>query len=282
MKNLQDKVAVVTGGASGIGFGLAKKALSEGMKVVIADIERGALDSAIGELGAGERLLGVVTDVSNYTAVEDLARQTEAAFGPAQLLFNNAGVGGGGPLWEQTEADWQWVLGVNLGGVINGVRAFTPQMIKHGEGHIVNTASIAGLMSAPGTSTYTVSKHAVVALSEVLYGDLRNAQANVGVSVLCPSFVKTKIYAFERNRPGAEAVELTDEQQAIEAATAEFFSTALSPDAVAEKVFEAIANEQFYILTHPEGSVVQVEKRMRNILENRAPDSTGAGDFPLA
>jgi NAD(P)-dependent dehydrogenase (short-subunit alcohol dehydrogenase family) len=282
MKNLQDKVAVVTGGASGIGFGLAKKALSQGMRVVIADIERGALDSAIDALGAGERLLGFVTDVSNATALEELARQTEAAFGPAQLLFNNAGVGGGGPLWEQTEADWQWVLGVNLGGVINGVRAFTPQMIKQGEGHIVNTASIAGLMSAPGTSTYTVSKHAVVALSEVLYGDLRNAQANVGVSVLCPSFVKTKIYAFERNRPGVKAVALTAEQQAIEEATAEFFSTALSPDAVAEMVFDGIANEQFYILTHPEGSVVQIERRMRNILDNLAPNSSGPEDFPLA
>jgi NAD(P)-dependent dehydrogenase (short-subunit alcohol dehydrogenase family) len=282
MKDLHGKVAVVTGGASGIGFGLAKKALALGMKVVIADIERSALDSAIGELGADKQLLGVVTDVSNSDAVQDLARQTEQAFGPAQLLFNNAGVGGGGPLWEQTEADWQWVLGVNLGGVINGVRAFTPQMITQGEGHIVNTASIAGLMSAPGTSTYTVSKHAVVALSEVLYGDLRNAQANVGVSVLCPSFVKTKIYAFERNRPGAKNLELTAEQQAIEEATAEFFSTALSPDAVAEKVFEAILNEQFYILTHPEGSVVQVEKRMRNILDNRAPDSSGPGDFPLS
>lgn len=282
MKNLQNKVAVVTGGASGIGFGLAKKALSLGMNVVIADIERGALDAAVKALDAGERLLAIVTDVSDSAAVQELARQTEEAFGPAQLLFNNAGIGGGGPLWEQTEADWQWVLGVNLGGVINGVRAFTPQMIAQGEGHIVNTASIAGLMSAPGTSTYTVSKHAVVALSEVLYGDLRNAQANVGVSVLCPSFVSTKIYAFERNRPGAGDVPPTAEQQAIEEATAEFFSTALSPDTVADLVFDAIAKEQFYVLTHPEGSAVQIENRMRNILDNNAPDARGPEDFPLA
>jgi len=137
-------------------------------------------------------------------------------------------------------------------------------------------------MSAPGTSTYTVSKHAVVALSEVLYGDLRNAEANVGVSVLCPSYVNTQIYAFERNRPDAEQVEQSAEQQAIEQATAEFFNTALSPDAVAEQVFEAIASDRFYILTHPQGTLQQVEKRLRGILDNVNPSVAGPEEFPVA
>ena len=294
MKLFKNKVAVITGGASGIGFALAKRALRLGMKVVIADIQQDALDSAAKQLGGEsgaegsfkERLLTVKTDVSSADDIAALAKQTENTFGPAHLLFNNAGVGGGGPLWEQSEADWDWVLGVNLRGVINGVRAFTPQMIAQGEGHIVNTASIAGLMSAPGTSTYTVSKHAVVALSEVLFGDLRNAGAKVGVSVLCPSFVNTQIYAYERNRPSGASVELSPEQQAeqqaIEEATADFFNTALSPDNVAELVFFAIENDQFYILTHPEGSRVQVEKRMQTILDGKNPSAAGPEDFPMS
>ncbi|MEH6570686.1 MAG: SDR family NAD(P)-dependent oxidoreductase [Halioglobus sp.] len=286
MKDFKNKVAVVTGGASGIGLALAEHALGQGMKVVIADIEQVALDRAVLELDGGENLLAVVTDVGNGAAMEALARQTEEAFGGTHLLFNNAGVGGGGPIWEQSEADWEWVLGVNMWGVIHGIRVFTPTMISQGEGHIVNTASIAGLISAPGTGTYTVSKHAVVALSEVLYGDLRNAGSSVGVSVLCPSFVNTKIYDFERNRPGAQDSELSAEQlaeqQAVVEATAAFFNTARSPVAVAEQVFDAIAADQFYILTHPEGSKVQIEKRMRGILDNSSPTSAGPEDFPLA
>ncbi len=285
MKNFKDKVAVITGGASGIGFALARHSLDQGMKVVIADIEQAALDRAVVELDGGENLLALVTDVANGAAMEMLAREAEEAFGGTHLLFNNAGVGGGGPIWEQSEADWEWLLGVNLWGVIHGTRIFTPKMIAQGEGHIVNTASIAGLISAPGTSTYTVSKHAVVALSEVLYGDLRNAGAEVGVSVLCPSYVNTKIHDFERNRPGSQDVQLSAEQlaekQAIEEATQAFFTTARSPAAVAEQVFEAIAKGQFYILTHPEGSKIQVEKRMRGILDNSNPSSAGPEDFPL-
>ncbi|MEH6584808.1 MAG: SDR family NAD(P)-dependent oxidoreductase [Halioglobus sp.] len=285
MKDFNNKVAVVTGGASGIGFALARHALDQGMKVVIADIEQAALDQAVIDLDGGENLLALVTDVASSTAMEELARKTNEAFGSAHLLFNNAGVGGGGPIWEQSEADWEWLLGINLWGVIHGMRLFTPQMIAQGEGHIVNTASIAGLISAPGTSTYTVSKHAVVALSEVLFGDLRNAGADVGVSVLCPSYVNTKIHDFERNRPGAKDVQLSEEQlaekQAIDEATQGFFSTARSPAAVAEQVFDAITKDQFYILTHPEGSKVQVEKRMRGILDNNNPTVAGPEDFPL-
>lgn len=281
MKDFEGKVAVVTGGASGIGLALAKHALGRGMKVVIADIQQDALDKVAAELDAGENLLTVVTDVASSGALEQLARRTQQTFGGAHLLFNNAGVGGGGPVWEQSEKDWNWVLGVNLGGVINGVRAFTQMMIDNGEGHIVNTASIAGLMCAPNTSTYTVSKHAVVALSEVLYGDLRNAEANVGVSVLCPSYVNTNIYASARNQPGAEKKELSAEEQAGEEAIAGFFSTALSPADVARQVFQAIIDKQFYILTHPEGSKAQVEQRLQAIIDNTNPSVSGPEAFPL-
>lgn len=284
MKEFGGKVAVVTGGASGIGFALAKHALSRGMKVVIADIEQTALEEAVSELNS-ECLLAVLTDVSSADSMAELAEQAQRRFGPVQLLFNNAGVGGGGLLWEQTEADWDWVLGVNLRGVINGVRTFTPQMIAQGEGHIVNTASIAGLVSARGTSTYAVSKHAVVALSEVLYGDLCEEEAGVGVSVLCPSYVNTNIYKFERNRPDGESEPLSAEQLAEQKATEEviggFFKTALSPDGVAKQVFDAIVSDRFYILTHPEGSREQVEARMRAILEGQEPAALGSADFPL-
>lgn len=283
MKDLQGKVALVTGGASGIGFALAKRALAEGMKVVIADVEADALERANQELGAGERLLAVVTDVSSAASMEALSTAVQKAFGAVHVLFNNAGVSGGGPVWEQTEEDWDWVLGVNLRGVINGVRIFTPQMIAQGEGHIVNTASIAGLVSAQGTSTYTVSKHAVVALSEVLHGDLREAGADVGVSVLCPSFVNTNIYKFDHNRrPGAVALsqEQQEEEQAVEEMVGDFFKTALSPDVVAEQVFAAISSGQFYILTHPNGSRARIEDRMRAVLEGNKPAEIGAADYP--
>lgn len=284
MKNFKKKVAVVTGGASGIGFALAKKALLEGMKVVIADIEQETLQQAADALDAGDNLLTVVTDVSSASSMEALARQTQETFGAVHLLFNNAGVGGGGAIWEQSESDWDWVLGVNLRGIISGIRIFTPLMIAQREGHIINTASIAGLVAAEGTSTYGVSKHGVVALSEILFGDLRKANSPVGVSVLCPSYVNTNIYKFERNKPGMESVELTAEQiaeqKSVEEMIEDFFKSALSPDTVADQVFDAIINGNFYILTHPEGSKTQIESRMRAILANTEPAFVGSGDFP--
>ncbi len=287
MKDFSGKVAVITGGASGIGFGLAKKAVAEGMKVVIADIEENALKTAAANLAElGGDVLPVKTDVSDADSVQALADKTLEHFGAAHVLFNNAGVGGGGCLWELDKKDWDWVLGVNLYGVIHGVSAFTKHMVAQKEGHIVNTASIAGLMSAPGTSTYTVSKHAVVALSESLYGELRNAEANVGVSVLCPAFVNTNIFAYERNRPEDKAIAQTEEEKAIakatEEASATFFAQTMSPESVAEKAFEAISDDQFYILTHPIGSKEQVEKRMRTILDGGNPSVAGPQDFPHA
>jgi len=284
MKNLHAKTAVVTGGASGIGFALAKKALAEGMHVVIADLKQASLDAAVAALGGGDHLLALVTDVANADAVEQLAQTAQTHFGAVHVLFNNAGVGGGGAVWEQTEAEWDFVLGVNLKGVINGIRAFTPAMIEQGEGHIVNTASIAGMISAEGTSTYTVSKHGVVALSEVLLGDLRAAEAAVGVSVLCPSFVNTNIYKLSENRPGYNPDALSEEQKAEQLAVDEmvgdFFQSAMSPDDVAQRVFDAIVSEQFYILTHPEGSRAQIEARMQAILAGEDPAIVPAGAFP--
>jgi NAD(P)-dependent dehydrogenase (short-subunit alcohol dehydrogenase family) len=288
MKSFTNKVAVVTGAASGIGLAIAKEAASLGMRVAIVDIEAGLLSAVQAELeGLGAAaVLSVACDVSDDGQVEALATKVKDAFGAVHLLFNNAGVSAGGAIWELDAEYWEWVMGVNLYGVIHGVRHFTPYMIEQGEGHIVNTASIAGLMSAPGTGPYTVSKHAVIALSEVLFGDLRNAGANVGVSVLCPSFVDTKIYAADRLRPMDDATRNDPariaEQEAMEEAAAAFFAdTAMDPSVVAKQVFAAIEKGQFYILTHPEGSREQVEKRMRAVLDDGVPSAAGPEDFPL-
>lgn len=288
MKTFDNKVAVITGAASGIGLAIAHKAASLGMRLVIADIDKEQLAAA--QLELEERgpvsVEPVVCDVSQDEQVAQLAQGAIDAFGAVHLLFNNAGVGGGGKLWELDADYWEWVLGINLYGVIHGVRHFTPLMIGQGEGHIVNTASIAGLMSAPGTGPYTVSKHAVVALSEMLYGELKADNASVGVSVLCPSFVDTRIFASEKNRPLDEATRSDPawiaEQAAIEEAASAFFtSSALPTEVVAEQVFDAIEQEQFYILTHPQGSVEQVEQRLRAILEGGYPPATGPENFPL-
>ena len=280
MKDFANKAAVVTGGASGIGLALARRALAEGMKVVMVDIEQAALDDAVTNLNGGENILGMCVDVRDGRAMQALADEVEQRFGPAALLFNNAGVGGGGLAWEASEDDWDWVLGVNLRGVINGLRVFVPQMIASGEGHIVNTASIAGLVSAPGTCTYTVSKHAVVALSEVLSGDLRNQGADVGVSVLCPSFVATRIYASDRNRGNELTMEEAAEKVAVEEIVAEFFKGATSPDTVVDLVFQSVINRQFYILPQPLGSVPLIEQRMNGIIENTHPLMKGPEEYP--
>lgn len=194
MQDFEGKTAVITGAGSGIGRALAEAAARRGMRLMLSDIEPGPLAETVSLLQAeGAELAQMACDVSDEGQVADLAAQTRATFGAAHLLFNNAGVGGGGNLWELEPAYWRWVLDVNLFGVIHGIHHFTQGMIDQGEGHIINTASIAGLMSAPTTGPYTVSKHAVVAISELLHGELRQANAPVGVSVLCPSFVDTRI-----------------------------------------------------------------------------------------
>ncbi len=203
MKDFAGKVAVVTGGASGIGRALVDRFAREGMKVVIADVEQSALDRAVNELrGQNHEVIGVLTDVSRAESVEALAHRTVEAFGKVHVLCNNAGVLGGrpGPIWEATLKDWQWILGVNVWGVVHGLHTFVPIMLAQDEeGWIVNTASMGGLV--PGTGVYGVSKHAVVALSEALYSGLKTSEAKVGCSVLCPIFIKTRIIEASRNRP---------------------------------------------------------------------------------
>src|SRR5213079_1196074 len=207
MKDFYYKVAVVTGAASGIGRALAGKSAQEGMKVVLADVEESALKQAEAELQAsGAQVLAVRTDVSQADEVEALAKITFETYGAVHLLFNNAGVGAGTTVWESSLADWQWVLGVNLWGVIYGIHYFVPRMLaQDSEGHIVNTASAAGLISSPGAGIYKVSKHGVVTLSETLALELAVRGAKLKASVLCPEFVNTRIFDAERNRPQALA-----------------------------------------------------------------------------
>ncbi len=278
MKQFDGKVAVVTGGASGIGRALADRCAREGMKVVLADVERDALARAESELKAdGATVLAVPTDVSKLSDVEALARQTLAAFGGVHLLFNNAGVGGGSAIWESSIADWQWILGVNLWGVIHGVKVFVPIMLEQGgECHVVNTASEAGLIAGPGLGIYKVTKHAVVSLSETLYYELGMRNAKVKVSVLCPSWVKTRIGESARNRP-PELADGTDrpmapDQMAMAAQVWRAIQSGIPPSEVADQVFRAIVDERLYILTHPEEARVLVEERLGNILEERSPE----------
>ncbi|MCX6379797.1 MAG: SDR family NAD(P)-dependent oxidoreductase [Armatimonadetes bacterium] len=275
MKEFTGRVAVITGAASGIGRAIAERCAQEGMKVVLADIEAGALEKAEAALRAsGATTLSVITDVSRADSVVNLADRTYEAFGAAHLLFNNAGVGGGGFVWENSLADWEWVLGVNLMGVIHGVRAFVPRMLAQGEeAHIVNTASVAGLTSPPGMSAYSVSKHGVVNLSEILHHELTLIGANIKVSALCPGFVKTRILESERNRPnGFAPVQDTSTPSAVREAIRQGVEAGMPPEEVASCVFEAIRQECFYILTHPEYKVA-IRQRMEGILNERTPSN---------
>ena len=207
MKTFRDRVAVVTGGASGIGRALAERFAADGMKVVLADVEEEPLAATAREMtAAGANVLAVRTDVAKAADVEALAERAWSAYGAVHVLCNNAGVGGGGLSWECSLAEWEWVLGVNLWGVIHGVRTFVPRMLAGGdEGHVVNTASVAGLSTAPGMGSYNVSKFGVVALSEVMHHELTLLGAKLRVSVLCPAWVNTRIADADRNRPAEAA-----------------------------------------------------------------------------
>ncbi len=281
MKDFQGKVAVVTGAASGIGRALAGKSAQEGMKVVLADVEERTLKQAEEELQAsGAQVLAVRTDVSQADEVEALAKITFETYGAVHLLFNNAGVGAGTTVWESSLADWEWVLGVKLGGVIHGIHFFVPRMLaQDSEGHIVNTASSAGLVSSSGLGIYKVSKHGVVTLSETLALELAARGARLKASVLCPEWVNTRIMDAERNRPQALANSPQEQRTSPEtAAMAEMViqvmrqlaQAGLPPSQVAEMVFDAIRQEKFYILTHPTTKQA-VQLRMEAILQERMP-----------
>jgi NAD(P)-dependent dehydrogenase (short-subunit alcohol dehydrogenase family) len=275
MKDFNSKVAVITGAASGIGRALAERCACEGMKVVLADVEPGALAEVEANLqAAGGTALAVQTDVSQAKDVEALAQHTLEAFGAVHLLCNNAGVATSGTLvWESSLADWEWVIAVNLWGVIHGVRTFVPIMLAQDtECHVVNTASLSGLISFPRGSVYAVTKHGVVTLSETLHHELAERGGKVKVSVLCPGLVKTGIMDCARNRP--ERLAPTAPMGPVEAAGWETLrqqmQTAMPPAQVADAVFQAIREERFYILTHPEGKG-WIRTRMQDILEERNP-----------
>jgi NAD(P)-dependent dehydrogenase (short-subunit alcohol dehydrogenase family) len=267
---------VVTGAASGIGLGMTEALASRGMKVVMADVEEAALMKEAERLTrANFEVDPQLADVSSYDSVERLAAAAQARFGKVHVLCNNAGVSGGGgkPIWAQSQADWDWVMGVNFWGVMNGVRAFVPGMIAHGEeGHVVNTSSILGLTTGAG-SAYGVSKHAVTRLTEGLYQDLKAANARIGATVLCPGMIATNIITAERNRPEAlkdDAAPDPARSQIISAMDARFKADGMAPREVGEKVAEAIANDQFYVLTHPE-NMEGVKRRFEDIVNLRSP-----------
>ncbi len=279
MKQFRDRSAVITGAASGIGLELARRAAAEGMNLVLADIEAAKLDAAAATLNLpAERLLLQKTDVSREDEVAALATAAFARFGGVHLLCNNAGVGLTRVTWEHSTADWEWVLGVNLWSVIHGIHHFLPKMLEQGdEGHIVNTASVAGLLSTPGMAAYNVSKHGVVTLSETLYGELAAAQAKVGVSVLCPAWVPTAIHQSARNRPDrfgsaapAAGLSAAYEERMGQAVK----SGRLTAADMAGAVFDAVGEGRFYVIPHRKiNNAIQL--RMDDIVNQRNPTPLG-------
>ncbi|MEP6702183.1 MAG: SDR family NAD(P)-dependent oxidoreductase [Betaproteobacteria bacterium] len=276
MDSFAGKTAVITGAGSGLGLALARALAGEGAKLVLADINANDLCAAEAQIRSlGAQATSCVTDVSWAGSVAALAEAARAHFGAVHLLFNNAGVSVSAPIWESTEADWKWMIGVNLLGVVNGVRSFVPMMLAHGEpAHIINTASVAGLISPPGFSAYTVTKHAVVALTEVLYQDLRRVNSEIGVSLLCPAYFPTQISDSARNRPAAlrnAARNESDKNNEIAAQVRHAVQRGkLSADDIARITLDGIRANRFYILPHP-NIKASIEWRMRDILDDRVP-----------
>jgi NAD(P)-dependent dehydrogenase (short-subunit alcohol dehydrogenase family) len=271
LNELGGKVAAVTGAASGLGRAMALAFASEGMHLALADVDDAGLEETRSLAGHPDsNIISMRVDVSKASEVEAFAQKCLHELGAVHLVCNNAGVAVSGPVWETTEAEWQWILGVNLLGVAHGVRAFAPRLIAQDEGHIVNTASVAGLISPPGMGAYCVSKHAVVTLSETLHHDLRERGSRVGVSVLCPAYVPTGIADSERNSPTkvtAKSKERLAKEAALKKAVA---SGKLSADDVARAVVAAVKENRFYVLTHP-AIKSAVRARMEDLLEERAP-----------
>jgi len=271
MKDLKGKVAVVTGAASGIGRELALACAAEGARLAIADVDEKGLAETARLLPPGCESIQVRCDVSKALDLEALAQRTYERFGAANVVFNNAGVAVAGPVWSAPLDEWKWVLDVNLMGVVHGIHAFVPRMLAaKTDGHVVNTASVAGLLSVPGSGVYCASKHAVVSLSECLHHDLRMAGSNIGVSVLCPAWVATGIADSERNRPaelaGRNPLAGPYEENVRKAVA----SGKLSAAQVARITVDAVKANRFYILPH-QRIKASIEQRMRDILDEREP-----------
>ena len=291
MQSFKGRTAVITGAGSGFGLELARIVAREGMNCVLADVQQDALDRAAAEISAlGGQVLAFRLDVSKAAEVEALGAATLQRFGAPNLVFNNAGVGGGGLIWEHTVKDWEWVIGVNLMGVAHGVRVFTPMMLEAAgrdpgyEGHIVNTASMAGLLNAPNMGVYNVSKHAVVALSETLYQDLRLVTDRIGASVLCPFFVPTGITRSARNRPAdLQPSEQKTQSQIVAQAMSDkaVGSGRVSAAQVAQFVVDAVREGRFYIYSHPH-ALRSVQTRMEDIVTGRNPTDPFAGKPEIA
>lgn len=280
MKDFKNKTAVLTGAGSGFGLECARIGARLGMNLVLADVQQDALDKAVAEVAAsGAQVVGLRVDVSKAEQVEALGAATLERFGAPHLVFNNAGVSAGGLIWESTVSDWEWVIGVNLMGVAHGIRVFTPMMLAAAakdpdyRGHIVNTASMAGLVSQPNTGIYNATKHAVVTVTETLYQDLALVTDQIGSSVLCPYFVPTGIVQSQRNRPGEPRADaaLTQSQRISQAMGEKAVNSGkVSAAEVAQKVFDAVAANQFYIYSHPK-VLAAVQTRMEDILQGRNP-----------
>lgn len=277
--NFKGKTAVLTGAGSGFGLECARIGAKLGMKLVLVDVQQDALNQASAELmAAGAEVHSFRLDVASTQQMQAMSQAVFERFGAPHFVFNNAGVGSGGLVWENTVKDWEWVLGVNLWGVIHGVRLFTPMMLDAAakdpswQGHIVNTASMAGLLNPPNMGVYNVSKHAVVSLSETLYQDLRLVSDQVGASVLCPYFVPTGISQSHRNRPvGLDAEKPTRSQLIGQAMTDKAVGSGkVTAAEVAQKVFDAMAADQFYIFSHPK-ALGNVQSRMECIVQQTHP-----------
>ncbi len=285
IKDFKGKTAVLTGAGSGFGLECARIGARLGMNLVLVDVQQDALDKAAAEMTAmGAQVLARQLDVSSAEAMEQLAADVKARFGAPHFVFNNAGVGAGGLVWENSVADWNWVLGVNLWGVVHGVRLFTPMMLEAAksdpryEGHIVNTASMAGLLTAPNMGIYNVSKHAVVSLTETLYQDLSLVTDQISASVLCPYFVPTGISQSHRNRPADMPADQPTPSQLIGQAMSDkaVSSGKVTAAEVAQKVFDAVLAGQFYIYSHPK-ALGNVQQRMEAIvMGNNPPDPFAA------
>ncbi|MFS2034203.1 SDR family oxidoreductase [Polaromonas sp. CT11-55] len=277
--DFKGKTAVLTGAGSGFGLECARLGAKLGMNLVLVDVQQDALDKAEAEMkAAGAQVLSFKLDVSSADQMEAMGKAVFERFGAPHFVFNNAGVGAGGLIWENSLKDWEWVMGVNVMGVVHGVRIFTPMMLEAAakdpswQGHIVNTASMAGLLNPPNMGVYNVSKHAVVALSETLYQDLGLVTDQVGASVLCPFFVATGIGMSHRNRPAELAAGKPTKSQMIQQAMTgkAVGSGKVTAADVAQLVFDAIANNQFYIYSHPK-AIHSVQTRLEDVLQARNP-----------